>query len=75
MSTIMGHKALDIWCDLGLIFGEMFLQQMKGGIVANPGAGKGWKTKRGYLATFNNYHLTRKNASFHLHIMHCHLWG
>ena len=28
-----------------------------------------------YLATCDNYHLTRKNASFHLDILHCHLWG
>ena len=28
-----------------------------------------------YLATSNNYHLTRKNASFHLVILHRHLWG
>jgi hypothetical protein len=28
-----------------------------------------------YLATINNYHLTRKNASFHIVIWHGHLWG
>jgi len=27
------------------------------------------------LAMFNNYHLTRKNASYHLDILRGHLWG
>ena len=29
----------------------------------------------GYLASFDNYHLTRNNSRFDMDILHCHLWG
>ena len=38
----------------------------------------GWKGKwmgSNYLATCDNYHLTRKDDSYHLIILRGHLWG
>jgi len=33
------------------------------------------KVNAEYLAMFDNYHLPQKNASYHLVILHGHLWG
>ena len=42
--------------------------------IPSPGGKEKWMNSNS-LATLDNYHLFRKNASYHLVIWHRHLWG